>query len=94
MTACTIRVELHNATWQNYADLAKGLAALGIYDTIRGDDGKLYRLPPAEYNYEGAGSASAVRDAVQRVAATVVKDFAVLVTEATARVWWNMKVVK
>jgi hypothetical protein len=94
MAKFTIRVELHNATWQNYADLAKNLAARGIVDVIRADDGTWYKMPPAEYNYEGNATRDQVLETTKTCTAAVVRSFAVMVTEANGRAWHGLAVVQ
>jgi hypothetical protein len=46
------RIELHNATYQDYANLHAYMAAEGYGTTIRGSDGQTYQLPPAEYHLD------------------------------------------
>ena len=53
MTACVIRVVLHDATWDEYTKLYEKLAALGIYDVITASNGAVYKMPPAEYYFDG-----------------------------------------
>ena len=63
----------------------------GFSQTTRSDDGKVYELPPAEYDYTGNLTRA---DALARakVAAWAVKPpYAVLVSEANARTWVNLK---
>lgn len=93
MAKYTVRVELHNATWQEYVDLAKSLAARGIVDVIRADNGTLYKMPPAEYNYEGPMTREQVLQTTKACAAGVVASYAVLVTESNGRVWHGLSVV-
>jgi 2,4-dienoyl-CoA reductase-like NADH-dependent reductase (Old Yellow Enzyme family) len=94
MSAYTIRVELHNATWNDYVNLATKLAAQGVVDVIKGDDGTWYKLPPAEYNYEGDAAIAVVRTVVANIAAQVSSRFAVFVTEALRREWQGLEAVR
>lgn len=91
MAAYTIRVELHNATWQNYVDLADDLARFGIVDVIVSDDGKRYRMPPAEYTYAGAATQGQIYERAKASAAGVVQKYAVLVTESNGRRWCGLE---
>src|SRR5262245_42614747 len=68
MSSYTIRVELHDASWQQYIDLANDLARKGITDQILASDGNIYKMPPAEYNYEGNAYIDAVLDSVRESA--------------------------
>lgn len=88
MADFTIRVVLHdNATWQDYQNLATYLAAIGVVDVIQADDGKRYKMPPAEYTCSGPEDGAVVRQAVQGAANRVGKRTSILVTQAAGRYW-------
>ena len=89
----TIRVELHKGTWDDYVELHKHLAVHGIVDTITSDEGVRYKLPPAEYNYEGNNDIGRVVEICKQSAAKVVQSYAVLVTEANRRSWYGLQKV-
>ena len=91
MSSFTIRVELHDANWQHYVDMAKDLASQGITDVIAADSGTSYKMPPAEYNYVGNASADNVLEAAKASAAKTGRPYAVLVTEATRRTWVGLE---
>jgi hypothetical protein len=93
MALYIIRVELHDAQWQHYVEMAKDLATKGITDVIAGSDGNSYKMPPAEYNYVGSENIDAVFDAVRASANKTGKSNAVFVTEATRTKWVGMEVV-
>jgi hypothetical protein len=82
-----VRVELHNAGWDDYQALHAAMEAVGFSRTIRGDDGKLYRLPTAEYTGTSNANAEAVRSIASTAAAKTGKTSAVLVTTAGVRAW-------
>jgi hypothetical protein len=86
-----IRVELHKASEVHYQRLHSVLAAKGVTNTIRADDGSTYKLPPAEYTYSGNESVTAVRDAVGSLAATVLPNPAVVVTQRVGCAWTGLK---
>jgi len=94
MSSFTIRVELHDANWQQYVDMAKDLETKGITDVVTADDGTSYKMCPAEYNYVGTGTINDVLNAVSASAAKTGKRHAVFVTEATRRMWSGMQVVQ
>jgi len=94
MAIFTIRVELHDANWQHYVDMAKDLASKGITDVITGDNGTSYKMPPAEYNYVGNASMQQVHDATCASAARTGKRYGVLVTEAARRQWVGLEQVQ
>lgn len=93
MSAFTIRVLLQNASLQNYHALATKLAEYRVLDVIQADDGQLYKMPPAEYYYEGDINIMEVRDAVTAIASTVVHGYQVFVTEGGKRAWQGLSVV-
>jgi|SRR5579863_2344245 len=90
MAAFTTRVELHNATWDDYVRLHQAMRGQGFTTTITSDAGETYDLPPAEYNFEGQATLSAVVEKAKRAAASVKSSFAVLVTEAVGRSWFGL----
>jgi len=87
MAKFTIRIELHDATWDDYMEMYKHLEAQGITDIITSGDGTRYRMPPAEYNYEGTATRADVLALAKKSASKVVKSYAVLVTESSGRSW-------
>jgi len=91
MASFTIRVELHDANWQHYVDMAMDLTSKGITDVITADNGTRYRMSPAEYNYEGNATIDAVLEAVKESAAKTGKHHAVFVSEATRRKWIGLQ---
>lgn len=91
MARFTVRVELHSATWDDYLALYEQLAAYGITDIITSDGGVAYRMPPAEYSYEGSATPEQVLETTKACAAKVVRSYAVLVTEAVARSWHGLE---
>lgn len=94
MSRFTIRVVLHNATFENYVDLAAKLASFGIRDIILADDGNWYELPPAEYTLEANATPEEVRALASQTAATVVPSYQVLVSQVQgSRVWQGLRLV-
>lgn len=93
MARFTIRIELHDATWDDYVTMYEHLAGFGITDIITSDDGVQYKMPPAEYNYEGNTTRSQVLETAKQCAARVVKSYAVLVTESAGRTWHGLEMV-
>jgi hypothetical protein len=90
MALFQIRIELFSADWSDYVQLAKCLAAKGIVDTIVGSNGTRYKLPPAEYHYDGNATAQQVVDAAKACAATVVNKYAVVVGQCTEMLWFGL----
>jgi hypothetical protein len=90
MASFTTRIELHDATSQDYEALHKKMTNAGFSNQVTGGDGDVYQMPPAEYNYEGNVTADAVREKAKVAAAAVKKSYAVFVTEAGRRAWYGL----
>jgi Endoribonuclease GhoS len=88
------RVELHDAVWSDYAKLHEAMRREGFSQTITANDGAVYELPPAEYNYIGQETRAQVHDKAKRTARTIKPSFAVLVTEAVGITWSGLKLLK
>ena len=93
MANFTIRVELHDAVWSDYVALHGEMKKRGFLLTITSDDGKVYELPPAEYNYEGYVTRDQVFEGAKSAASVIKKSFAVLVTQGAGRTWCGLKLV-
>lgn len=90
MTSFTTRVELHNATRDDYVALHEKMRAKGFYQAIRSSDGTVYHLPPAEYDYAGDVTRDQVLEKAKAAASSVKSSYAVLVTESAGRVWYGL----
>jgi len=95
MAQFTTRVELHGVTWQEYNRLHCAMELQGFSRTIKANDGIAYMLPMAEYNRSGDGlTTTQVLSEAKVAAASVAGKFSILVTEASARVWIDLKKAK
>jgi hypothetical protein len=88
----TTRVELHDADSDDYTKLHSEMERKGFARTITVDD-KTYRLPTAEYNYEGNETRDQVRDKAEEAARKVKSRFGILVTESNGRCWLGLTTV-
>ena len=93
MSRFTTRVELHEATEEDYEKLHAAMEVEGFTRTILNKAGTEYFLPPAEYNRSGDVTKDEILEAAKRAAATTGKRFSVLVTQG-ARKWWNLEKVE
>lgn len=93
MADFTIRIVLSNATWDEYDEMYQHLAAAGITDEITSDNGTTYRMPPAEYRYQGNATRAQVLELAKSAAAKVVRKYALLVTESKGRTWLGLEKV-
>jgi hypothetical protein len=90
MASFTTRVELHHATREDYTLLHERMRTQGFFLAIRADDGTVYQLPPAEYDYTGAITRAQVLEKAKVAAASVKSSYAVLVTESAGRTWYGL----
>jgi len=81
MTRFLVRIELHDASRDEYQDLYEKLAVHGFVDEIISENGK-WQLPPAEYLYEGESTTKQVWKIANTVAHEVVKKCAVFVVRS------------
>jgi hypothetical protein len=88
------RVELHDVVWSDYTRLHEAMKREGFSQTITADDGAIYELPPAEYNYIGPENRMQVLEKAKRAARTVKPSFAALVTQANGISWFGLTLLK
>jgi hypothetical protein len=87
MAQFTVRVELHQAEWEDYETLHSAMEQSGFSRLITGDNGTTYQLPLAEYNATANLTSSQVLDIARAAANTTGKQNAVLVSQAISRSW-------
>lgn len=87
MSSFMVRVELHNASYQDYLRLHAEMARWGFARTILGSNGQTYHLPTAEYDITTDRTAAQVREAAIRAAAATGRPAWVLVTQYSACLW-------
>lgn len=86
--AFIVRIELHDAKYNEYNVLHQEMERRGFTRTIRGSDGATYHLPTAEYEYAKTATGEQVRELAAAAAAVTRKTYAVLVTKQDG-CWWN-----
>ncbi len=94
MTNYTVRVELHGANDDDYANLHAAMEYEGFVRWIKGSDGDKNRLPTAEYNMADADidRSEVLRRA--KAAGNSVKANPtpwIIVTESAGRTWSGLK---
>lgn len=89
MPRFTVRVELHGADERDYETLYENMKAKGFTKTITGDDGRVWDLPPAEYNLIKELTRDQVRDLAADAAKATLRKAGVLVTEGS-RCWTGL----
>ncbi|WP_017346152.1 type V toxin-antitoxin system endoribonuclease antitoxin GhoS [Pantoea sp. A4] len=94
MATFTVRVELHNADYDDYELLHKKMNAKGYKRTVTASSGTEHHLPDAEYTFESSSKdESAVADEVKAIADSVKNGSGVLVTKSAGRAIRGLKVV-
>lgn len=93
MTSYTTRVELHKAQDGDYGKLHTAMEKKGFTRTIESDDGTVYQLPTAEYNFIGTQARKEVLALAKDAAATVRPKYAIIVTQAASRTWSGLVTV-
>lgn len=88
MAYFTVRVQLENADGEDYEKLHELMAASGYSREITGDNGKIFKLPDAEYNASKNATEYEVRDEVKKIAELVKQEPIVLVTKSSGRAWY------
>ncbi len=91
MAHYSIRVELHDATEEDYQTLHAEMEELGFTRTIVGHNGVVYKLPSGEYNYVGEIPIDTVLDKAKYAADTTNLKYEVLVSEASKREWHGLE---
>ena len=91
MPSFTTRVELHQASYQDYENLHAAMEDAGFSRFITSDDGQTYHLPMAEYDRSGNLTRSQVLNQAKAAAASTGKNSAILVTESTGRRWSGLQ---
>ena len=92
MHSFTIRMVLHDATWDDYIQLAAEMAARGFIDTILGASGNTYTLPDGEYHGQAKDLDTAM--ALSREAAVVVgRNYGVFITQSAGTRWIGLSKV-
>ena len=85
-----VRIELHDANQSDYERLHELMEGKGYSQTIRGSNGRFFKLPPAEYIAENKPfdfTASKARDEAVSVAKSVKQNPSVLAVECADLAW-------
>lgn len=94
MAKYTVRVELHDAGYDDYVNLHAFMERQGFERFITDSNGITYRLPTAEYSMAGNGDKYAVLAKAELAAKQTGKRYMVLVTASEGRTWANLPASK
>ncbi|SJK83762.1 hypothetical protein [Halomonas elongata] len=83
-----VRVEMHSASAEHYEMLHEKMKARGYKREAQGTDGRMYRLPDAEYMATKSFSADDVRDETRAMADSIVPGSFVLVSQVEQVSWF------
>jgi hypothetical protein len=93
MTRFMTRVELRGSpTAKDYESLHAKMEAKGFERTIKGSDGKTYKLPHAMYYVESNLTVEQVRDHAADAAKSVWTSYAITTSEAPNTAWTGLEV--
>jgi hypothetical protein len=87
MIRYTVRVELHDASREQYTKLHEKMFQQGFTNSATEKDSDL--MLPAEYNYDGIVTKKQVLQKAKTIAASIVNKYAVLVTKPNGRTWYG-----
>jgi hypothetical protein len=87
MAKFTTRVELHGAKDDGYQTLHSEMKDRGFTRIIEGSDGTVYKLPTAEYDYQGPVTRKDVLAKARAAAKATGRSYWILVTESVGRTW-------
>jgi len=82
-----VRIELHDASWDDYETLHAEMADRGFSREIAGSDGRSYQLPTAEYVTSTNSGLEAVRTLAVQAAHATGRKSGVFVTESSRSGW-------
>ncbi|HKW77095.1 MAG TPA: hypothetical protein VJN64_16300 [Terriglobales bacterium] len=91
MSMFTTRIELHDATWDDYERLHGAMQKAGFSRLITSDDNSKWHMPWAEYDVVGTYTLDQIFTAASNAASTVGKKFALLVSQAVSRRWSGLQ---
>lgn len=91
MNQFSIRIELHDATLETYAELHAGLRKFGFQKYIIESSGATHQLPNGLYTFSGNYSVDQVHFLAAYVANTIGSNFEIVVDQSVARVWSGLK---
>jgi hypothetical protein len=91
MSRFTVRVELHEGTWDDYETLHHEMEQRGFERTITGENGETSHLPTAEYNFSGDIKRGDVLELADAAANKTDRKHGILVTESNGRTWRGLK---
>jgi len=94
MSQFTVRVELHDAKWEDYDVLHTAMEARGFSRMITSDDGQTYHLRWAEYTGGGDLTSAEVRDIAKVAADNTGRRNAILVTQSSGRAWVGLALAR
>jgi Endoribonuclease GhoS len=87
MSNYIVRVELHNASYNDYETLHAAMARAGFSRTITSQNGTVYHLPTAQYAISSAGDPMSILKAARHAADTTRKQNGVLVATTQSTAW-------
>lgn len=87
MSTFITRVELHKADDKDYEVLHASMETQGFKRTIVGSSGKIYKMPTAEYMYDGQLIVKQVFDKAEIAAKTTKKGYWIITTQSSGQIF-------
>jgi hypothetical protein len=87
MIQFTVRIELHDANWEQYTKLNEKMFQHGFTNSTTEKDSE--QTLPVEYNYNGIVTKKQVLQKAKTIAASIVNKYAVLVTKSNGLTWYG-----
>lgn len=84
------RVELHLGDSGDYEELHAAMASKGFSRILVGDNGAAYKLPTAEYFYDGEEARKHVLVLAKEAAESTMLSYSIVVGECTGLCWSNL----
>lgn len=91
MAQFTIRLELHDTDRKHYDLVHQKLHSQGFTHAITDRFGTHYKMPHAEYSYEGNTTEEAVLSQIKDTISQDIKFFGILVTKSAGRASYGLQ---
>lgn len=91
MASYTVRIVLHDSTWDDYNKLYKAMSKEGFSDEIDSDDGIKYKMPDGEYTISASLTHDDIFKKAKKAATTTGKQYAVFSTQSSGRKWSGLR---
>ncbi|MFT8326877.1 type V toxin-antitoxin system endoribonuclease antitoxin GhoS [Gluconobacter oxydans] len=98
MTTFIVRIELHNASGSDYTNLHHAMSNEGFSNTIQAGDGKIYKLPTAQYSMKTESDMNTVYNLAKAASQQTINQsntsnaFAVFASKTIGNQWYGLAI--